>query len=328
MRKAAVPDDAVYRLTDMVTEEVSLVDRAANKRKFLVVKNDAAKGSEMSKALAPDGKGGLTAAKVMKSSGAEQPDDEDEKKKDAKKAALEVPPGFKQIAGPLLAKVSDRLTALADTVNGATEAELGDDGTLPGIPEQFLSELESVGALLAKLSTLFPVAAPEVDEAALEGAALDPPEDLAMRLKAVAKNLGIDGASLVKKVGAKMSKERLTRLEQAANVILSLIGEMQPVATPAGESVKSAKSADSTLSDALSKIDGRLVQITESYVKMADVVQKHATELATLRKARSGGNTSTPEASQRTAKSAEPFSWPIDMNDDPKGSKHERFFED
>ena len=36
---AAKPDD-VHRLSDMVTEEVSVVDRAANRRKFLIVKRD------------------------------------------------------------------------------------------------------------------------------------------------------------------------------------------------------------------------------------------------------------------------------------------------
>ena len=35
-------DDGVHRLVDMVVEEVSLVDRAANKHRFLIVKRDEA----------------------------------------------------------------------------------------------------------------------------------------------------------------------------------------------------------------------------------------------------------------------------------------------
>ena len=35
-------DDGVHRLVDMVVEEVSLVDRAANKHRFLIVKRDDA----------------------------------------------------------------------------------------------------------------------------------------------------------------------------------------------------------------------------------------------------------------------------------------------
>ena len=34
--------DGVHRLVDMVVEEVSLVDRAANKHRFLIVKRDEA----------------------------------------------------------------------------------------------------------------------------------------------------------------------------------------------------------------------------------------------------------------------------------------------
>ena len=47
-------DITIYRLTDMKVEEVSLVDRAANKRKFLIVKG----ASNMSQEVKPDGKGG------------------------------------------------------------------------------------------------------------------------------------------------------------------------------------------------------------------------------------------------------------------------------
>jgi hypothetical protein len=40
--KAEGSADGVHRLVDMVVEEVSLVDRAANKHRFLIVKRDDA----------------------------------------------------------------------------------------------------------------------------------------------------------------------------------------------------------------------------------------------------------------------------------------------
>ena len=45
----------VYRLLDMVVEEVSLVDRAANKQRFLIVKrsDDVAKASDKGGKAAP-----------------------------------------------------------------------------------------------------------------------------------------------------------------------------------------------------------------------------------------------------------------------------------
>lgn len=44
----------VYRLTDMVVREVSIVDRPANLRPFLIMKSEGAQGAE----LEPDGMGG------------------------------------------------------------------------------------------------------------------------------------------------------------------------------------------------------------------------------------------------------------------------------
>lgn len=51
---------AVHRLTDIVTEEVSIVDRAANQRTFLVVKGADMKTGQ---AVVADGKGGHTVVK-------------------------------------------------------------------------------------------------------------------------------------------------------------------------------------------------------------------------------------------------------------------------
>jgi hypothetical protein len=63
MRRAKISkaSDTVYSLEDIQVEEVSVVDRAANKRKFLVVKQE--KEMRKSKEVIADGKGGLTIAK-------------------------------------------------------------------------------------------------------------------------------------------------------------------------------------------------------------------------------------------------------------------------
>lgn len=52
---------AQYRLEDIQVEEVSLVDRAANKRRFLVVKNAGASDAE----LVSDGRGGFVVRKAV-----------------------------------------------------------------------------------------------------------------------------------------------------------------------------------------------------------------------------------------------------------------------
>jgi hypothetical protein len=78
---------ATYRLTDILTKEVSLVDRAANKRVFLVVKRDAGPGQ----VLEGDGKGGFTtqspgSTQATKSGNGEQPVGDPPKPQDPKPA--------------------------------------------------------------------------------------------------------------------------------------------------------------------------------------------------------------------------------------------------
>ena len=46
-------DDGVHRLVDMVVEEVSLVDRAANKHRFLIVKRDEAMDDDKTQNTTP-----------------------------------------------------------------------------------------------------------------------------------------------------------------------------------------------------------------------------------------------------------------------------------
>jgi hypothetical protein len=94
-RPACQEDDdepKVYRLRDMVVEEVSLVDRAANKRRFLIVKrsDEMAEDDRVGAEVRPDGRGGLTAGgveKAKKKPGAGATDDETADEQKRKKPA-------------------------------------------------------------------------------------------------------------------------------------------------------------------------------------------------------------------------------------------------
>ena len=91
------PDDEedekeVHRLRDMVVEEVSLVDRAANRRKFLVVKRRTDMSKAKDEGLGPevvqDEDGRYTAVRdVEKASGKAKDEEEDEDEEEKKKAA-------------------------------------------------------------------------------------------------------------------------------------------------------------------------------------------------------------------------------------------------
>jgi hypothetical protein len=93
-----------HRLTDILTKEVSIVDRPANRRPFLLVKNEGGMPQE----IKPDGKGGFVT---------ETP---------AVEPAVEVPAGLTVTKATREALVStiEKLTALANsTVEGASDAE-------------------------------------------------------------------------------------------------------------------------------------------------------------------------------------------------------------
>ena len=114
LAKAAGQPGPVHTLTDMDVEEVSMVDRAANKKKFLVIK--AAKGPKsMSTEVQPNGKGGFSSTQKNRSS---------------TKKKLEVPPGYKEMASPLLTKASEMLDQLASDLSSSSAADVGDDGKI------------------------------------------------------------------------------------------------------------------------------------------------------------------------------------------------------
>lgn len=326
-KAAGTPAGQIYRLEDMDVEEVSLVDRAANKKKFLVVKRD---GDDMTikknttTHLSPDGKGGFTASAAPATT---------------TKAGLEVPPGFKQVAGPMLSKVGERLAALADVVDSASEAEVGDDGALPGVPGEFVAELGTIMGLLEKLGAMYPEAAPEMEEPE-EGAAEEPPTEPAemqMRLAAdhLTKLVGKRQMTkaLITKVGAKMSKDRLTRLQQAVSVLSNLVNEVAgapPVpagAPPVGKLAPTQKSASAD--PMLTAMQAQLTELVGVVGGLAGIVKQTQTGLHQVQKTRgtpTGGQVEGGAPAPTT-----PLSWPMDMNNEitrETVGKNESFFDD
>lgn len=329
----------VHRLTDMLVEEVSLVDRAANQRKFLIVKRDTAqKGSTMATEVTPNGKGGFTAAGAAAKSGG----DEKDKTKKSKLEKLDaVPPGFKQMMAPLLSKASERLQALADAVDKAPEGEVDDEGTLPSAPADFSSELSAIIRLLDQACNVWPASAPDAPaegEAPPEGA--EAPPDLEMREKMVtklAKGLGFNpDAVLVRKVGAKMSKERLSRFEAALDTLGSLLGELRnapPAPAAKSKSKDEEEDAEKRLTQKMEVVvDAKLKGVLGAIEKLTSVVVKQKDELANVRKARPSGNSLPVEETTPVVKShPEDVSWPLDMNSKysrDKVNKAESFFDD
>jgi len=323
LAKAAGQPGPVHTLTDMDVEEVSMVDRAANKKKFLVIK--AAKGPKsMSTEVQPNGKGGFSSTQKNRSS---------------TKKKLEVPPGYKEMASPLLTKASEMLDQLASDLSSSSAADVGDDGTIPGVPPDFTNAITQVCGLLDKVSTMMPAAAPDPEDDAAQGGADEATEPTEMQMRAAADNFAkIFGGKVTKatvlKVGAKMAKERFTQLQQAYTTLGNLIQQLAPAAAPTGaptigkakdgeeEKKKAEKSESPELMRALSAL-------TQSVSSIASVVKTQGNELAALRKSRMGGASAVVEDTPAAEPKA--FSWPMDMSNPitrETVGKNEGFFDD
>jgi uncharacterized phage infection (PIP) family protein YhgE len=125
----------------------------------------------------------------------------------------------------------------------------------------------------------------------------------------------------VAKRGAKMAKERLSRLQDAVVQLTAILKELQDEVEAEGESTDKSKVAKAdesnplapkleeltkSVSDLQAKLDDQAKQIVEqsvSIAKQAEVI-KAARQMP-------APNSSEPE---EVSKSAKPFSWPNDMN--------------
>ena len=137
-----MPDSkpTVYRLNELEVHEVSLVDKPANQRKFLLVKNvdgDASHAEDLSVADKTDSK--------------KNDVDDAMADKAAEETTLvtELHPQVQAALADTLSKAGDRLLALATSVKSAKVAAAD---TAPGIPQKLLTEIggihEGLGSML------------------------------------------------------------------------------------------------------------------------------------------------------------------------------------
>ena len=339
------PSD-VHRLHDIEVNEVSLVDRPANKRPFLVVK----RSNDMATEVRDDGKGGMTTKAgppPMPPGGAPAGDGAAPppgKKKPKAIGKLDVPPGFKEMMGPMLSKASEKLQELADAVGSSTPAEVGDDGEMPPVPSEFADSLNAIMGTLEKLSGMWPSAPADPDAAgdmAEGGDDASAPSEMQMR--AALDNVGKVFAhpklqkALVAKIGSKMAKDRFARLQQAAQTLTALIGELAPApaaAAPAGAPAlgKAADKDKTEKGDALLKaVEAMLGPVIKGLEGVAKTVQRQGAELDTVMKSRGIARSSTNVEESSRQQAQKSFHWPLDLNNEVSKdtvNKTESFFGD
>jgi hypothetical protein len=345
----------INRLLGMVVQEVSLVDRAANKRTLLLIKRD----EKMSIVTKDD-----TAAAPAMPGASSQP------------APEKLAPMQAQVKDQLLQALTAAAEKIVALANQVKEAETTEQQATPAVPASVTGEITETASMLSGLAAQFggktaaadPAAPAAAPPAAPPGAPTEP--EKAASLDGISENGGQDqqgeqkrdadavakayaiavkatnvktgaitlkGADMgtmlaafkvvakthsgIQKAGKKMAKERLDRFRKAMDMLAGIMKELT------AEGIRKSAGAPSR-GMVLTPEDGRaLLGILE---EAATLNKAQSTELAALRKRnavleRSAGapNSGAPALAlpgdyvgqRQTAKDVV---WPMDMNKDPK----------
>ena len=238
------PNAGVHRLVDMVVEEVSLVDRAANKHRFLVVKRDESmadktKNSSAKPPAAPSAPESDGAEHVTKAIG-----DALGIATTALEALTNAIEQLGQIAGdadttPIVAELAEELSSVAGQLASAAGVEptaSGASSDVSGAVEGVRSMLAQVAELLASSATKnaaeqAPLGAPTPAASEPQPAAqASEPDEVSKQLASVAASMRTLADSM------KDQSQRLGRLEKGVGLPNSRQAPERP-ARPASDEV-------------------------------------------------------------------------------------------
>ncbi|HVY61524.1 MAG TPA: hypothetical protein VHF22_07715 [Planctomycetota bacterium] len=342
--RAGDDEDGVHRLRDIVVEEVSLVDRAANKRRFLVVKRSEDMADDETetkpKDNATDARGAkakkkpVDAKKARRRAGAadaedeaekaqraaddeeeeekarkadddeDDDSDEDEEEETSKAATRKKPSDNEEDDEPAPAKKAD------------DDGDEDDDLVLPpaakgAILRVLASALERLMAVANRVKV-----ADEPDEDTEPNV----PDDLGDELEDIGELLEDVGDRLggatekrrekrgVKKAGARMAKDRLDRFQKALALLSEVLKELTDAKKPAEPSAGAAEDKVEKRAAAPAGMQELVAGIGE----LTRVVKRQEEELARIRKTRGVSNAIPVDGGRRNA--PEEVSWPLDMN--------------
>lgn len=336
-------EDRIFRLHDMLVQEVSLVDRAANQRKFLLLKREESSMPAPTE-LTPDGNGGFVSVETGVAKDEVTPeadaqaggDGDGEQTKDgegdASVSKIEIDATVKQDVLRMLTEALESLMAIGQAVNEADEG--GPEGALP---VELVDGLKSVGGLLGGIAERYtgevseesseddagdgaPAAESEEQVAARDNEATEKGEDDV--LKALAHAANVLKPVQTAKAGRKMSKTRLDKLRETVRALNELLADVDPEpaeqATAKGPGKKKpmgTKADDgSTKKDAPAEVS-KIAELQKSLDSLQATVKKDRATIARLEK-NVGLPNSLPVESGGTAAptGSGKVSWPMDMN--------------
>lgn len=348
----------VHRLANILVEEVSLVDRAANKRRFLLVKRDG----QMSE-LQSNGRGGFT--RVSKA------DDEDEEKraaaekaaKDQEEAEKAKKPAFPGAAKPFggdddkkdkamkqitaLEAQGIDVTALKAAFNGPPEEDdekkkakqAKADASGKALASELSSHVEAIEDLIEQLGEHEDDEPSDVHMKKLDG--------MHKKLGSMCMKYGADKRASTSKAGRKMASRRLEMFQKALDTLQSLLGELMETtssanehkpdpgdpqsppkgwtpANPSGVPTGTAGTAGGVTKADLEALQKNLEE------KFSAERSKLKSEITRLEKMAPAGNSRSQEQVAKSTHTDK--TWPLDMNDDrydqEKVDKSVSFFDD
>lgn len=317
------PKDGLHRLEDILVEEVSLVDRAANKRKFLVVK----RSGEMDRELVPDGSGGFTnddeAIAKAKATAEKEEDDAKKSKADAEKAKAEEAKKAKKPAKPGRPPVNRKTDddeeeeAKAQKKADDAKAKADADAKVKADAEKkppFLGKVTEARKALFDLAVDQSLSTDQITEALAKiNNDLVTPD-----VEPVEKADYDSVVTIIEKAGARMSKDRFKRFKQAIELLSSVFGELSPPDMSAPEPPAAGKKAKAKKSDdtppATFDAEEAIEKLTGAVASIATVVGINKVAMAAVAKSRGAGNAIPVEKS--THVEADNVSWPLDLNND------------
>lgn len=288
----------INRLSDFIIEEVSLVDRPANKRRFLMFKRD--EGSvditdEVLQPVASDEHGNLSPIDAPTDTPAAK------ERKPSKEKTMTTPTikGIEAVE-QIFFKVGDavdRLMRVASVTLQADSLKL-EDGPNPGT---VVKEIEAVQSLLEEVKGEIATTKGllKSDSEPAEPTATDAPKGAVEALEEVVEALK------VRKAGAKMSAARLARFASALDELKTLLRE---VGGDTKKGVTEPSPAPTTPAPAAAPEESTVVKSLRSEV--ADLRK----QVHLLKSSPAPSQALAVEGSEPTPVAEEDYAWPADMN--------------
>lgn len=329
MAETADAKDDVHRLRDILVEEVSLVDRAANKRRFLVVKRSDAMqdGEDQELDEAPD---------ATTQPDARNDDVSKAKKKPRTQSGSQADDEDKSPSDEELGKARPRAAKAPEDDGEEVEAEkakpsAGEDGDKKkarrakalSLPTPMKDAL--LAGLTDALERLMAIANAVKEAATAEGdAEVSLPDKMTAEMDSISEL--ISGlceaepeakrkAAAVEKAGARMSRDRLDRFQKALSLLADILKELtniklQTVEPTAGAAQKAIKKQDPPA--AQTPVPG-MVELVAGISDLTKVVKRQEEELGRIRQTRGVSNAIQVDGGGHRAEPAD-VSWPLDMN--------------